>query len=74
MHDAAYLRQVWLARRSCVSGCRPDRLSRLYLIRLKNQLASNQCARSSRWLHRSTGACVLLLIAIVILVLVVTWE
>jgi len=42
----------------------------VYLVRLKNQLASNQCARSSRWLRIFNEVPGVLLIGIVILVVV----
>ena len=68
MHDPHYLHQFWLAAKLVlVTGLAGYHL---YLVRLKNQLANNQCTRSSRWLRLFNEVPALLLIAIVILVVV----
>ena len=64
----AYLRQGWLlAKLVLVAGLVAYHV---YLVRLKNQLAANRCARSSRWLRVFNEVPALLLIAIVVLVVV----
>jgi len=68
MHDPRYLHQPWLAAKLVlVAGLIAYHA---YLVRLKNQLAVNQCTRSSRWLRIFNEVPGVLLIAIVILVVV----
>jgi len=67
-HDPHYLHQFWLAAKLVLVGGLVG--YHVYLVRLKNQLANNQCAHSSRWLRIFNEVPALLLIAIVILVIV----
>jgi putative membrane protein len=68
MHDLGHLRQVWLHAKLALVAILIG--YHAYLVRLKNQLASGQCTRSSRWLRIFNEMPALLLIAIVILVVV----
>lgn len=68
MHDTGYAHQPWLAAKLVlVAGLIAYHAC---LVRLKNQLARNQCARSSRWLRIFNEVPGVLLIGIVILVVV----
>jgi len=68
MHDTGYLHQPWFAAKLVlVAGLIAYHA---YLVRLKNQLASGRCTRSSRWLRIFNEVPGVLLIGIVILVVV----
>ena len=67
-HDGAYLRQGWLHAKLALVAALVG--YHLWLVRLKNQFATDSCPRSSRWLRVFNEVPGLLLIAIVILVVV----
>ena len=71
VHDSGYLRQPWLhAKLALVAGLIAYHA---WLVRLKNQLASGTCTRSSRWLRLFNEIPGVLLIGIVLLVVLKPW-